>query len=286
MPAYGLAVAAGYLAALLYVNARAKASDLDKEKLQDLVFWTIIAGMAGAKFFYAATYWSSFGNSFWGRTVYLFKTFQYGFVFYGGLLAGGAAFFIKARKSGLDFLKTADLCAPALALGHAFGRLGCFCAGCCYGRPTDSIFGVVFANPLCEVNPAYLGIKIHPTQLYEAAGNLLLFLILNLMLLKEQKIARSPRGAGGKADGQSCGGGRGGAVILTYAALYSALRFSVEFLRGDDRGGFTLGLSPAQVISLLVFISVILYSLFSARYSLSAIRHSLSQTRLYEKKQL
>jgi phosphatidylglycerol:prolipoprotein diacylglycerol transferase len=203
--------------------------------------------MAGAKFFYAATYWNSFGNGFWERTVYLFKTFQYGFVFYGGLIFGAVAFCIKARKNGLDFLKTADLCAPALALGHVFGRLGCFFAGCCHGRPTDSIFGVVFSDPRCEVNPALLGLKIHPAQLYEAAGNLLIFLILNFMLSKEQK------------------SGRDGAVILTYAALYSALRFSVEFFRGDDRGGFIIGLSPAQVVSLFVFISVILYSLVRTR---------------------
>ncbi|HAH32095.1 MAG TPA: prolipoprotein diacylglyceryl transferase [Elusimicrobia bacterium] len=243
LPAYGLAVAAGYLAALLYLNFKAKAFAIDKEKLQDLVFWTILAGMGGAKIFYAVTYWSSFGDSFTERTVYLFKTFQYGFVFYGGLLTGGATFFIKARKSGLDFLKTADLCAPALALGQAFGRLGCFFAGCCYGRPTDSIFGVVFSDPRCELNPAYIGVKIHPTQLYEAAGNLLIFLILNFMLSKEEKRARI------------------GAVIMAYAALYSTLRFSVEFLRGDDRGGFALGLSPAQVISLIIFIVVIVYSL-------------------------
>ena len=254
LPAYGLMVAAGYLAALLYINAKAKTFALDKEKLLDLVFWTIISGLAGAKFLYAATYWDSFGRNFLERAVYLFKTFQYGFVFYGGLISGAAAFFIKARKSGQDFLKTADLCAPALALGHAFGRLGCFFAGCCHGRPTDSIFGVVFSDPRCEVNPALLGLKIHPTQLYEAAGNLLIFLLLNYMLSKEQKSARN------------------GAVIVTYAALYCALRFSVEFFRGDDRGGFMLGLSPAQIISLFVFISVILYS--------------LSRTRLYGKNRL
>ena len=249
LPAYGLMVAAGYLAALLYLNVQAKTFSIGKEKLQDLVFWTVIAGMAGAKFFYAATYWDSFGRNFLERTVYLFRTFQYGFVFYGGLIFGAAAFYIKARKNGLDFLKTADLCAPALALGHAFGRLGCFFAGCCHGSPTASIFGVVFSDPRCEANPAYLGVKIHPTQLYEAAGNLLIFFVLNFLLSKE-----TPAHA-------ASGAGRGGRVLAAYAALYALLRFLVEFFRGDDRGGFILGLSPAQVISLSIFISVVLYSI-------------------------
>jgi phosphatidylglycerol:prolipoprotein diacylglycerol transferase len=240
LPAYGLMVAAGYLAALLYINAKGKTFSIDKEKLQDLVFWTVIAGMAGAKFFYAATYWDSFGRNFLERTVYLFRTFQYGFVFYGGLIFGAAAFYIKARKNGLNFLKTADLCAPALALGHAFGRLGCFFAGCCYGRPTDSIFGVVFSDPRCEVAPALLGIRLHPTQLYESAGNLLIFLFLNFLLTTVRNEER------------------GGRILAAYVVLYATLRFSAEFLRGDDRGGFILGLSPAQGISLLVFISALI----------------------------
>ncbi|HAF95515.1 MAG: prolipoprotein diacylglyceryl transferase [Elusimicrobia bacterium GWF2_52_66] len=258
LPAYGLMVAAGYLAALLYLNFRAKTFSICKEKLQDLVFWTVIAGMAGAKFFYAATYWDSFGSNFLERTVYLFRTFQYGFVFYGGLIFGATAFYVKTRKNGLDFLKTADLCAPALALGHAFGRLGCFFAGCCHGRPTGSIFGVVFSDPRCEVNPEYLGVTIHPSQLYEAAGNLLIFFVLNYLLSKETP-ARAALG------GQFAAAG--GRVLAAYAALYALLRFLVEFLRGDDRGGFILGLSPAQVISLLVLISVVLYSLFTSHKS-------------------
>jgi len=249
LPAYGLMVAAGYLAALLYLNARAGTFSVNKEKLQDLVFWTIIYAMAGAKLFYAVTYWNSFGQNFLERTVYLFKTFQYGFVFYGGLIFGAAAFYIKSRKTGLDFLKMADLCAPALALGHAFGRLGCFFAGCCHGRPTASVFGVKFLDPRCEVSPTLLGVKVHPSQLYEAAGNLFIFFVLNSLLAKKS----------------TAGGGRDGAVLAAYAALYALLRFLVEFLRGDDRGGFMLGLSPAQLISLFVLAAVVIYSLARPR---------------------
>ena len=248
LPSYGLAVACGYLAALLYINAKARTFCFDREKLHDLFFWTIIAGMAGAKVFYAAAFWDTFGATFAAKAVYLLKTFQYGFVFYGGLIFGAAAFCVKARADGLDLLRTADLCAPALALGQAFGRLGCFLAGCCHGRVTDSVFGVTFTNAACEINPALLNVKIHPSQLYEAAGDLAIFFILNTMLSK---------------------GGRGalaGRVAAAYALAYPALRFAAEFTRGDDRGGFILGLSPAQFISLLIFAAAALAAaLFKAR---------------------
>ncbi len=232
LPAYGLMVALGYLAAILWLMRRAGEHNFRKEDLSDLVFWTVLSGMAGAKLFYAATYWAGFGPDFPSRLWFALRTFQYGFVFYGGLLCGAAAFFLAARSKRLDALKAADLFAPALALGHAFGRVGCFLAGCCHGRPSGSFFAVAFTDPACEVDPSLLGVPLYPTQLLEAAGNLLIFLLLAAAL------RRRPRP---------------GSVLALYAALYSAQRFLVEFLRGDDRGGFLLGASPAQLISLAVF---------------------------------
>lgn len=232
LPAYGLLVALGYLAAIFWLMRRAGEHNLKKEDLSDLVFWTVLAGMAGAKLFYAATYWAGFGPDFPSRLWFALRTFQYGFVFYGGLLFGAAAFFLAARRKKLDPLKAADLFAPALALGHAFGRVGCFLAGCCHGRPAGSFFSVTFTDPACEVDPALLGVPLYPTQLLEAAGNLLIFLGLAAAL------RRRPRP---------------GSVLALYAALYAAQRFLIEFLRGDDRGGAMLGASPAQLISLGVF---------------------------------
>ncbi|OIO02880.1 MAG: prolipoprotein diacylglyceryl transferase [Elusimicrobia bacterium CG_4_10_14_0_2_um_filter_56_8] len=236
LPAYGLMVATGYLAAILYIFRKAGSAGFKKETLSDIIFYAVLSGMLGAKFFYAATYWNEFGADFQSKILYLLKSFQYGFVFYGGLIFGSAAFFIKARLSGLSPLKAADLVAPALALGHAFGRIGCFLAGCCHGRPTSCPVSVIFTNPASEVNPAYLGVPLHPAQLYEAAGNLAIFFLLNAAL---------KRSLSGKL--------RAGAVLALYAALYSALRFFMEFLRGDDRGLLHLGLSPAQLISAAVF---------------------------------
>jgi len=235
-------VALGYLAAIFYLYRRAGSAGLKKEDLSDLVFYTVLAGLAGAKLFYAATYWDQFGDGFFARAAYLLRTFQYGFVFYGGLIAGGAAFFLACRFRRLPALAIADLFAPALALGHAFGRVGCFLAGCCHGRPAgQNLFSVIFTNPACEVDPALLGVPLYPTQLLEAAGNLAIFFLLHRALAKKF---------------------RPGAVLALYAALYSAQRFLIEFLRGDDRGVLHLGLSPAQLISAAAFIAAVL--LFAA----------------------
>jgi phosphatidylglycerol:prolipoprotein diacylglycerol transferase len=233
LPAYGLMVALGYLAAMLYLFRRSQAFSFRKEDVADLVFYTVVAGMAGAKLFYAATYWTQLGPDTLSRAVYLLKTFQYGFVFYGGLVFGAAAFFFTARRRGLPALGAADLFAPALALGHAFGRVGCFLAGCCHGRPAPAgPFSVVFTDPSCEVAPNLLGVPLYPSQLLEAGGNLLIFALLHRALGKRY---------------------RPGAVLALYAALYSVLRFLIEFLRGDDRGAAHFGLSPAQLISAAVF---------------------------------
>jgi len=229
LPAYGLMVALGYAAGILYIMRRAKPFGFDKEALSDLVFYSVVCGMLGAKLFYVFTYWGSFGEGFAARAAYALRTFQYGFVFYGGLIFGAAAFWAVARAKKLPVLSAADLFAPALALGHAFGRVGCFLAGCCHGRPSSSFFAVTFTDPVCEVSPHLLGVPLYPTQLMEAAGNLAIFLVLDAALKRR-------RGTG--------------FVVALYAALYSVQRFLIEFLRGDDRGALHLGLSPAQWISL------------------------------------
>jgi phosphatidylglycerol:prolipoprotein diacylglycerol transferase len=246
LPAYGLMVACGYLAAIFWVMRKSGGSGFKKEDLSDLIFYSVLAGMAGAKLFYAVTYWGSLGPDFTSRLFFLLRSFQYGFVFYGGLVFGGAAFFLAARRRRLDALKAADFFAPALALGHAFGRIGCFLAGCCHGRPSASFFSVTFTNPACEVDPALLGVPLYPTQLLEAAGNFLIFLVLASALGRRF---------------------RPGAVLALYAALYSAQRFLLEFLRGDDRGASFFGASPGQLISLAVLAgSAALFFRLKAKY--------------------
>ncbi len=251
LPAYGLMVALGYVAAISYLFRKAAAAGLKREPLSDLIFYSVLGGMAGAKIFYAATYWDQFGADLYSRAAYLLRTFQYGFVFYGGLILGAAVFFLICRRLKVNALKTADLFAPALALGHAFGRVGCFLAGCCHGSPTTCPVSVIFTDPASEVNPLYLGVPLHPTQLYEAAGNLAIFFILNAALR---------RSLAGKLPA--------GAVLVLYGGLYSLERFFIEFLRGDDRGALRLGLSPAQLISAAAFAAAVI--LFTKLHAVKA----------------
>lgn len=231
LPAYGFMIALGYTAAIFYLYKSRAIASVTRDQEADLVFYSALAGILGAKAVFAVTYWSELGPDFASRFIYVFKGFPYGFVFYGGLAAGAAAFLLYCRRNKLNFLKTADHFAPPLVLAHAFGRVGCFLAGCCYGSPSGRAPGVAFTDPLSEVPQAYLGVPLHPVQLYEAAGNLIIFGALAWLSHRGKRRA-------------------GGTILAVYALSYSALRFMLEFLRGDDRGGSWLGLSPAQTLSI------------------------------------
>ena len=233
LPTYGFMVALGYAAAIFYLLKSRASSAITREAAADLVFYSALSGILGAKVVFAATYWNELGQDLTGKMLYILGSFQYGFVFYGGFAAGAAAFFVYCRRHKLNFLKAADHFAPALALAHGFGRIGCFMAGCCYGRPVTRGFGVAFTSPASEVPQAYLGVPLYPTQLFEAAGNLLIFGGLVWLSRREKTLP-------------------GGMVFAAYMLAYSGLRFMVEFLRGDDRGDSWLGLSPAQTVSVVV----------------------------------
>lgn len=161
---------------------------------------------------------------------YAVQNFRYGFVFFGGAIAAILTLLIYMKKKQLPVLKTADFFAVALPLGHAIGRIGCFLAGCCAGKPTDMPWGVTFTNPHSLVDPRYLGVPLHPTQLYEVLCNLILFFVLQYYYKKPHK---------------------NGAVLAAYVIGYCVIRFCIEFFRGDFRGGFVLGLSPSQLIAVL-----------------------------------
>ncbi len=246
LPAYGLMAMTGFLAAFFYLRARRERVGVSAESVSDLAFYALLGGLLGGKLLFLATFWYSFGDGAWERLLAALKSVQYGFVFYGGLGGGAAALWYWARGRGIGFAAAADFTAPALALAHGFGRIGCLLAGCCHGSPAQGAPGVVFSDPLCLVEPSLLGMPLHPVQLYEAAGNFLIFAALHLLW---ERGAR--RGAG--------------AVTALYVLLYSALRFALEFLRGDDRGGLSAGLSQAQFIALAAAAAAAAWLAFSAR---------------------
>jgi phosphatidylglycerol:prolipoprotein diacylglycerol transferase len=213
---YGALVALGWLAGVRWLVARRDALGLTTDQVWDAVYWIFGGAFAGGKLMYFLVTPGSFALTL--------EALRYGFVFYGGLLGGLAAGLWWARRHKLDFLKLADWFMTALALGHGIGRFGCLAAGCCYGRHTDLPWGVPLAG-----DPSR-----HPTQVYEALLNLALFGFLARFVLPRVADGRRPAGTG----------------LVAYILGYAALRFAVEFLRGDDRGAFVAGLSPSQWVAL------------------------------------
>ena len=222
---FGVLLAAAYLSALGWVVRSARRHGLDGDQFMSLGTWAIVGALVGAK----AMLWIRSG----GEPSSLLAAagdFYGGFI---GALIASAMFFWRHPK--IPVWRAADICAPAIALGQAIGRLGCFMAGDDYGRPTSLPWGITFTNPdAAEIGGVPLGVKLHPVQLYESAVCLVLFGVLVWLERRRH---------------------RDGDVILTYTALYAIARFILEFFRGDADRGFVFGgtLSTSQFIGIVMF---------------------------------
>lgn len=154
-----------------------------------------------------------------------------GFVFYGSLLFAIPTMLWYFHKNKIPVLGMLDVMAVVTCIVHGFGRIGCFMAGCCYGKPTDSALSVIFTNPVCQAEPLHT--PLHPTQLYEAACIFAILAVLWMIRGKRQFT---------------------GQLFLLYLILYAFVRSLLEMLRGDVQRGFLVDgiLSHSQFISLLV----------------------------------
>jgi phosphatidylglycerol:prolipoprotein diacylglycerol transferase len=225
---YGVLLAASYLLGLWLAMRRAKAWGIDASRVLDLGIYIIIAALIGAKLLLLIVDFDQFRRS----PSELLSLARSGGVFYGGLILAVAVAFWYISKHRLPFWTTCDVFAPGIALGHVTGRLGCYAAGCCYGRPTDVSWAVIFTNPQAAANVGTpLGIPLHPTQLYEAGAELL---ILGLLLATERK-----------------GRPFAGRTFWLYMFLYAVSRFIIEIYRGDPRGEI-FGMSTSQFISVIL----------------------------------
>jgi phosphatidylglycerol:prolipoprotein diacylglycerol transferase len=227
---YGVLLAVSYLIGLKMAMSRAKTRGLDSNRVLDLGIYIIIAALVGAKALLAIVDI----NVYWNNPREILSLLRSGGVFYGGLILAVAVAFRYIIKHGMPLWTTCDVFAPGIALGHVTGRLGCYAAGCCYGRPTDVSWAVVFTNPLAtEQAGTPLGIPLHPTQLYEAGAELF---ILALLLATERKGRRFP-----------------GRTFWMYMFLYAVSRYVIEIYRGDPRGVVPfLDVSTSQFISLIL----------------------------------
>jgi phosphatidylglycerol:prolipoprotein diacylglycerol transferase len=233
---YGVLLAIAFLAGLWVASRQAKRAGLDANRITDMAVWVLIAGLLGAKVLLVAVDWSYFGRN--PRDV--LSVFQSGGVFYGGLIAGILVAWWYARRYRLPGWQTADVLAPGVVLGQAIGRLGCFSAGCCWGKPTQLPWAVTFTDVYAARQVGTpMDTALHPSQLYESLAAFLIFLFL-LWLAPRKRFH--------------------GQVTLVYVALYSAARFGLEFLRGDpDRGSWLRGtVSTSQIIAVVLLLGVAL----------------------------
>ena len=225
---YGVLLAASYLLGLQFARVRGRRWGLDPNRVLDLGIYIIIAALVGAKLLLLVTDFGQFRAS----AADLLSFARSAGVFYGGLIAAIAVAFWYIHRHRMPFWTTCDAFAPAIALGHVTGRLGCFAAGCCYGKPTSVPWAVVFTNPAAAANVGTpLGIPLHPTQLYESGAELLILIVL---LATERRGRPFP-----------------GRTFWLYMILYAISRYIIEFYRGDPRG-VIFGVSTSQFISLVL----------------------------------
>ncbi|HEX5068994.1 MAG TPA: prolipoprotein diacylglyceryl transferase [Vicinamibacterales bacterium] len=225
--AYGVLLAAAYLAGLQLAVVRARRAGLDATKVMDLGIYLIIAALVGAKLMLIATDF----RYFMSHPAELFSLIRAGGVFYGGLIGAFLVGLWLVGRYKLPVWKTADVYAPGIAIGHVIGRFGCLMAGCCYGRATSGSWGITFTSPVAAENAGTpLGIPLHPTQLYDAGAELL---ILIFLLAFERRGRPFP-----------------GRTFWLYILLYAISRFIVEIYRGDPRGS-VMGLSTSQFVSVV-----------------------------------
>lgn len=225
---YGLLIAVGVILAVIMAMKRAGKKDLNSEVVLNMAIICVVFGFLGAKLLYVLENFRAFLED------PLSVIGSSGFVVYGGIFIGVAAIILYCRIKKYSFFRYFDLLMPSVALGQAFGRLGCFCAGCCYGRETDLAWGVVF--PEGSFAPA--GVPLIPTQLISSAGD---FAIMIILLFVQQKGEKS---------------GRCGSAL---SAFIWDRPFSGGIPAADEQGGIGI-FTTAQLMS-FVFIaaSVILF---------------------------
>ena len=223
--AYGFFLATGFILGLALAVLKARRAGIPFERVVDLFFLTVLSGIVGARGLFVLINFNLFRED----PLAIFKLWEGGLVFYGGLVLAAVVAIVYLRIRRLPVWKLADMFSPPVSLGLFFGRIGCFFAGCCYGQETSLPWGVIFRDGR---SLAPLHVPLHPTQLLDAVNGLGIFFFL-LWWEKRKRF-----------DGQ---------VFWLFLLLYSCGRFLVESLRGDPRG-FVLGglLSTSQGLGVLL----------------------------------
>jgi phosphatidylglycerol:prolipoprotein diacylglycerol transferase len=271
---YGFLLAVAFLAGLLLMARLAARDGLDRQKVIDLGLWVLAASLIGSKALMVIAEWDvTYRDNL--REIFTLDFLRSGGVYYGGFIAAVIASVIAMRYYKLPWWRTADSFAPGIILGQAIGRLGCFSAGCCWGKPTTGWYGVhfsekghevtgvptmvrylaetqrnVWAERLADQGGMLAQLKLHPTQLYEAGAALLILAVL-LLIHRRRRFE--------------------GQVILAYAMLYSVARFIIEYWRDDPRGDL-FGLSTSQFIAIILFVGALATYIYRLRKPRAALQ--------------
>jgi len=233
---YGVLLALAFLAGLWAAGWQARKAGLDAAAIADMSVYVLIAGLVGAKLLLLVVEWGHYSRN----PRELFSLVQSGGVFYGGLIGALPVAWWYARRHSLSGWQTADVLAPAVAIGQSVGRIGCLAAGCCYGRTAEVPWAISFHDEYANrIVGTPLNTPLHPTQIYESLACLLIFVILIGIAARK------------KFHGQ---------VALTYVVLYAIARFVIEFFRGDVARGSILdgALSTSQFIAILLVLGAAL----------------------------
>ena len=225
-----LGICIGVIVAIFHFS---KYYDMKKEDIFYCILFGIIGMVLGAKLLYIITnipyIIQNISNL---NKEMILSLLQSGFVFYGGLIGGVLGIYIYTKLFKLSFKTMLLIIIPVVPLIHSIGRIGCFFAGCCYGMEYEGIGHVVFKNTPF-INQELLGVPLFPSQLVESFCNLLIFIVICLTYKKFKGSYKT---------------------IGLYCVLYSLVRFTLEFFRGDAVRGFVLGISTSQWISVMIFI--------------------------------
>ena len=226
---YGILVAVGFLVGFWVAGRRAAHEGLAAELVTGAAPWLIGGTIVGARLLYVLTHWR---DEFAGQPVWEIFKVRSGLVFYGGLIGASLGIIIYARRHRLPLWKLADIFTPSIALGHAFGRIGCLMTGCCYGRECRLPWAIHFPT-----GHATAGAGVHPTQIYEAILNLIMFAGLTWFYSRK------------KFDGH---------IFAVYLIAYAVLRALVEIFRGDYPAYYLGVFTPAQLVSVPILVAGLL----------------------------
>lgn len=226
LKSYGLMLAIAFFTGIYLAKRQARKEGIDPGFIDYLSFGIIIFAIIGARLLHVIAEQPTY---YWHNPLDIVMINNGGLAFYGGFIFAIAFSIYYCRKKKISFLKVADIISPPIAIGLMFARMGCFLAGCCYGKYCDLPWAVTFKDPM---GAGEIGHALHPTQIYSSLNGFFIFLIL--IFMRKYK----------RFEGQ---------LFFTLLLIYSVTRSLIEMLRADHRGGWGI-LSTSQLLSIPIFL--------------------------------